>query len=693
VSVILYSFVSYSIVHDSRNMNIILTCVGRFQEYILENIRQLRLLNHPHIYVITNPEFFVKFAEYREFIHLINVRELPDTFHYAERCQMDKEFREGFWALTSARFFYIYECMRKYQIRDVVHLENDVLVYYNVNVLLPMLDKSRIYMPFDTYTRNIASLVYIPNHETLEFVLLHYDVSKNDMENFAKYISVGKVVNLPIFCETPALTPDSGACERTPERRMSKGGQAIHGMNRQDHVVNCANPYSEIAFVSQYYGQFPYLFDAAAMGQYLGGVDPENIVGDTRGFVNETCVVKYDQYAFVWSNHQTHNDLYQPFLVINDNDNIFTTKDESSSVSHRMRRHEHSVDSLSTSAHSSFTCEDESSSVNIQTPMRVPRSGVFALRRPCAIPIFNLHIHAKTLGHFTMDSRAPFYNDRFSLVSNTQWIQSEYISPRNTRNIQGVVLYSPIRESRQWFDVIVPIGPNDVSFIETHTQYIQRNVLGYRNIYLVSYDDSLRVAGCITISESIFPFSKKDVVNTPEWRRGWYLQQLLKLYSPFVIPDILDTILVIDSDTIFTRPIHFIDGEHYLYGVGREYHPPYFTHAESLHPSFTRTHQTLSGIVHYMLFHRKYLKKIFGMVETHHRKPFWRVFLDCVSPEEESGASEYELYFHFMLRVFPHKIRCRELANTMVSEYSDIYVQTTPVVSCHSYMRGANAPL
>jgi hypothetical protein len=203
--------------------------------------------------------------------------------------------------------------MRKYQIRDVVHLENDVLVYYNVNVLLPMLDKSRIYMPFDTYTRNIASLVYIPNHETLEFVLLHYDVSKNDMENFAKYISVGKVVNLPIFCETPALAPDSGACERTPERRMSKGGQAIHGMNRQDHVVNCANPYSEIAFVSQYYGQFSYLFDAAAMGQYLGGVDPSNTSVNTVGFVNESCAVRYDRYRFVW---ETIDGMRKPFLVV-----------------------------------------------------------------------------------------------------------------------------------------------------------------------------------------------------------------------------------------------------------------------------------------------------------------------------------------------------------------------------------------
>jgi hypothetical protein len=41
-----------------RTMNIVLTCVGNFQDYILDNIRQLIRLNHENIYVITNSELF-----------------------------------------------------------------------------------------------------------------------------------------------------------------------------------------------------------------------------------------------------------------------------------------------------------------------------------------------------------------------------------------------------------------------------------------------------------------------------------------------------------------------------------------------------------------------------------------------------------------------------------------------------------
>ena len=36
------------------------------------------------------------------------------------------------------------------------------------------------------------------------------------------------------------------------------------------------------------------------MGQYLGGIDPRNKPGNTVGFVNETCLVKYNMYTFIW---------------------------------------------------------------------------------------------------------------------------------------------------------------------------------------------------------------------------------------------------------------------------------------------------------------------------------------------------------------------------------------------------------
>ena len=591
-------------------MNIILTCVGKFQEYILENITQLLALGHTSIYVITDRKFFTNFGSLCLDIILIDVAELPDTYKYAAKCPMDKSFREGFWVNTSARFFYIYECMRKYGIQDVVHIENDVVIYYNVDVLEPLVDKSRIYMPFDSYSRNIASIVYIPNHPSLAYILDHYDVRRNDMYNFAKHLSTGRVDTFPIF--------------------TNKYYQ---------------NPYDEKMFVSRNYARFPYLFDAAAMGQYLGGIDPLNQPGDTRGFVNETTVIQYDKYKFVWSNHITQTNIYQPFLFIEDADDA-----------------------------------DNENTTQL-------------------LPIFNLHIHSKTINRFTSKSSAPFYNTYFAYHSNTGLIvHSNNVSFEDVRTpiltIDGCPFVSSVYTNLNIFDVVVPVGPDDVAFLQQHVRYIRQNVMGFRNIYLIVYDDTIRIPGCITISETAFPFSKKDI-QFPEVyignqlcnRNGWYLQQLLKMYSPFVIPGILENILVIDADTVFLRPTHFIQNNKFLYGFSGENHAPYFAHAAKLHPSFTKTDPDKSGIVHYMVFQRKYLKKIMDMVEQLHKKTFWRAFLDEVDIMEGSGASEYELYFHYMLRMFPEKIEVRDLTSTTVSSHEVMPIQICNVVSCHSYAR------
>ena len=62
--------------------------------------------------------------------------------------------------------------------------------------------------------------------------------------------------------------------------------------------------------------EFNSIFDGAAIGQYLGGVDPRNIPGNTCGFINETCEIKYDKYTFKWVKK---GDNYLPYIEINSN--------------------------------------------------------------------------------------------------------------------------------------------------------------------------------------------------------------------------------------------------------------------------------------------------------------------------------------------------------------------------------------
>jgi hypothetical protein len=500
-------------------MKVVLVCITNFQSYIIDNIKSLLLLKND-VTVLTNFELFQFFDSYKEKINLIDINSLNDSYRFYDKTNLDKNFRDGFWTLTSLRFFLIYEYMKKYNVTDIIHIENDVLIYYNVDKLIPFLNNKYIYTTFDCFKRNIASIMYIPSHEILKIALDHYNLNSTDMTAFVEIKNTTFIIkNFPIFHSDFANT-------------------------------------EEEKFVSENFNVFNYIFDAAAIGQYIGGVDPRNIYGDTRGFVNETCVIKYNNYKILWEKIDKIN---KPFLLIE----------------------------------------------NIK------------------VPIFNLHIHSKQLEKYITD------------------------------------------DTSQDFDIVIPLGPNDKDIIEKQLYFTKKNIIGYRNIYIVSYDKDILFEGCITLSENIFPFSLQTVsgLHGKLNRNGWYLQQLIKLYAGIFIPEIMDKYLVIDCDTFFLKPTMFIQNNICFYNYGMEYHYPYFNHMQKLYHELKKIDETKSGICHHMMFETTYIKELFHLVEHVHNDLFYNVFLKNVeiNDYEHSGASEYEIYFNFMLLKHPDKIIIRKL--------------------------------
>lgn len=241
--------------------------------------------------------------------------------------------------------------------------------------------------------------------------------------------------------------------------------------------------------------------------------------------------------------------------------------------------------------------------------------------------------------------------------------------------------------SSSHFDIVVPIGPKDVSLANMMLEYTKTNVLGYRNIYLVSYDPEFSHENCITVNENKFPFTIKDVVkyHGKRERNGWYLQQLLKLYAGTVIDKILDTYLVIDSDTFFLKPTVFIENGLPLYNPGTKYHEPYFKHMNKMHPSLRRVNKKYSGISHHMLFQKEKINHLFRLVEEYHgsEKQFWEIFLENITVFDESGASEYEIYFNYIQLYHENDFKIRKLSwiNTPFFIKLDF-----DYISCHHYL-------
>jgi hypothetical protein len=260
-------------------MKIVLVMLNNMQEYVLDNIENLKNHNNKDITIITDNKFNNYFED--KDVQIINIEEILPC--YTEHVsKIANSFRNGFWNLTSYRFKAIHEYMRLYNIENIIHIENDVLIYKDME-LIKFHNTNKILLTMDSKKRCIPGIMFIPNYSILHKCVNNFNSKLNDMENWAEcyYKFNNEIDTLPIF---------------------------INEKDTTDPVLN---------LITKNFHSYNLIFDAAAIGQFLGGIDPRNNSGNTIGFVNETCVIDYSKYKFVWTNE---NRLKTPYIIIKENE-------------------------------------------------------------------------------------------------------------------------------------------------------------------------------------------------------------------------------------------------------------------------------------------------------------------------------------------------------------------------------------
>jgi Family of unknown function (DUF6492) len=211
-------------------------------------------------------------------------------------------------------------------------------------------------------------------------------------------------------------------------------------------------------------------------------------------------------------------------------------------------------------------------------------------------------------------------------------------------------------------DVIIPCGPNDEDIIQRTISSALKYVVDVRRIYVIAHK-VMDLSNAIVIPETSFPFTKLQVAEkTSERRAGWYLQQLLKFYAPLLLTGCSKSVLWLDADTVFNNRVRFMEQGKYLMNMTRETHIPYYDHMLRLHPSFHVWKKLMSGITNCMIVNADILAELMAKVEGQHEgREFWEIFLEAVTEKMNSGASEYEIYFHYIMNTHPEKVRLRPL--------------------------------
>jgi hypothetical protein len=192
------------------------------------------------ISILKIPEGYTKFIE-----------SLPDT---------TKQFRNSFWISTTARFFYIESFMELFKLNNVYHIENDIMIYENLQDI--PVDKNKLYMVKDSYDRVIPSILFIPDCSHLNRLNGHMLRKLTDSNNLMNDMQ-------------------------------------LLGSYSANHIDY---------FPFDFSNDSSFIMDGAAIGQYIGGIDPRNIPkfesktleeqqllrinNPTIGFINETCTFK-----------------------------------------------------------------------------------------------------------------------------------------------------------------------------------------------------------------------------------------------------------------------------------------------------------------------------------------------------------------------------------------------------------------
>jgi hypothetical protein len=264
-------------------INLILVHIGsEFPNYINDCIKQLNKYNiNTHLLIPSNLHEFVT----EKNINLCKIEDYYSDEFLNFKNNYDESFRDGFWKSTSSRFIILNNYIVKNKLENIFHIENDVLIFSNLIEINDILKSSNCNMSLvmDSDNRCIPSIIWLRNEvisNRLSSFILNNN-SNNDMENLSSFYHTNNdVFNFPII---PDIDINS----------------VINNTN--NNIVNYSNMFTE----------YKTIFDGAAIGQYLGGVDPRNQPGNTIGFVNETTIFDVSKFKFEWINNE-------PYMIYND---------------------------------------------------------------------------------------------------------------------------------------------------------------------------------------------------------------------------------------------------------------------------------------------------------------------------------------------------------------------------------------
>ena len=307
-------------------------------DQILLCVHQLRLFNKlAPIYVLLDDEDIVDSRIENHGVVLLRPSDVPLSdvhIKFRETSKLNPKFRGGFWSHTSERFYYLADIVSKFSLQNVVLLvscsirqnepklashvvhfnsfqacfeqEYDNLVYQDFSKLLPILRQHyEIGAPFDG-KRAVAGLMYVGNVEHIQG-LVDYMSDLQSKRGLDDMSAIGSYR----FKHPEKITPLPVVNEKTYPEKLDCDVSIfvdIFGSVFDAAAYGQVRTYFCLSALVRFHDDIIFLTYAS---QYIGGVDPRNIPGNTIGYVSPDACYKVDKMKFQW---RREHGLFVPFV-------------------------------------------------------------------------------------------------------------------------------------------------------------------------------------------------------------------------------------------------------------------------------------------------------------------------------------------------------------------------------------------
>jgi len=255
---------------------------GKLPSQLLETLTIVKkIAKNSHILFLANQINFAAFQEINssldvscgkiEFVPIESIPLSHASKEFRANSTLDQNFRSGFWFNASYRFLLLADYLEFSGDTDVIHIENDYVLYFDPTDKIEALRSfSDFSLPLDR-VRAIPGIVWIKN----KFI------ARNLANFMASNSQVDDMASLGQFCMKNAHTFSKPFPTIPYKYAVDKG----FDVNIFSHGIDL----------------FGGIFDAAAVGQYIGGVHWMNNVDDTTFFINESSDLNLDDFTFSWN--------------------------------------------------------------------------------------------------------------------------------------------------------------------------------------------------------------------------------------------------------------------------------------------------------------------------------------------------------------------------------------------------------